>query len=378
MTAESNNLPIPRDPDALVPLSQTSSLFFDVAKFEHAQRVAKALATSTMVPEHFRGNLGNVLIALNLSERYGADPFMVMQNIYIVHGKPGIEAKLTIARINSMGKFSALRWKHENEGTDKWRCVCYATEKATGEVLEADLTWEVVKKEGWIDKQGSKWKTMPKLMMQYRTATFFGRLYCPEAALGMMTRDEVEDSIEMIRRPGGAYVVTAEDPPPAKRTPDEILSGLLFTNGINKADMDAYLKHVSDSSKRKVPVADIIAMVVDDGARFDEMLKDFEKWRAAQAPADEPPQYPPSFTACNDRRGMGKLYGETSDEPPPLTMFEMAAKAPESDEMAEALMVAGLTNIPTATADKIKVGKALIEIRNRPAHAPEREPGMDD
>jgi hypothetical protein len=51
----------------------------------------------------------------------------------------------------------------------------------------------MVKKEGWLDKPGSKWKTMPELMFQYRSAAFFGRLHCPEILMGMQTLEEVID-----------------------------------------------------------------------------------------------------------------------------------------------------------------------------------------
>ena len=47
--------------------------------------------------------------------------------------------------------------------------------------------------EGWTKKNGSKWKTMPELMLSYRAATFFGRMYCPDLLMGMQTADEVED-----------------------------------------------------------------------------------------------------------------------------------------------------------------------------------------
>jgi hypothetical protein len=43
---------------------------------------------------------------------------------------------------------------------------------------------------------------MPELMMRYRSATFFGRLYCPERLLGMPAADEVEDiEVEVIENP---------------------------------------------------------------------------------------------------------------------------------------------------------------------------------
>jgi hypothetical protein len=55
----------------------------------------------------------------------------------------------------------------------------------------------MAKAEGWIDKTGSKWKTMPQLMLRYRAATFFGRVYCPEILMGMHTEEEVEDFTDM-------------------------------------------------------------------------------------------------------------------------------------------------------------------------------------
>jgi len=51
----------------------------------------------------------------------------------------------------------------------------------------------MAKAEGWVDKSGSKWKTMPELMMRYRAAAFFGRLYAPEITMGMHSVEEIVD-----------------------------------------------------------------------------------------------------------------------------------------------------------------------------------------
>jgi hypothetical protein len=53
-------------------------------------------------------------------------------------------------------------------------------------------------REGWYTKSDSKWKTMPEVMLRYRAAAFFGRLYAPEIMLGMHSSEEVVD--------GGMYV----------------------------------------------------------------------------------------------------------------------------------------------------------------------------
>jgi hypothetical protein len=61
--------------------------------------------------------------------------------------------------------------------------------------------------EGWLNKPGSKWKTMPGQMMRYRAATFFARAYCPDILLGYRTKDEVQD-ISGYEEDGKQTVVT--------------------------------------------------------------------------------------------------------------------------------------------------------------------------
>jgi hypothetical protein len=51
----------------------------------------------------------------------------------------------------------------------------------------------MAKKEGWTTKTGSKWATMPDLMISYRAAAFWGRLYASDLLLGLQTQEEVID-----------------------------------------------------------------------------------------------------------------------------------------------------------------------------------------
>ena len=53
----------------------------------------------------------------------------------------------------------------------------------------------MAKDEGWYGKNGSKWKTMPELMLQYRAAAFFQRVYAPEISMGLITREEFDDGV---------------------------------------------------------------------------------------------------------------------------------------------------------------------------------------
>ena len=180
-----------------------ASLFFDVAKFELAQRVAKIFAGSTMVPEQFKNNIGNCVIAINLADRMNADPFMLMQNMYIIKGKPSIEAKLAIALVNNSGKFTALQYRYNK---DKTACYAYAKRIDTGEECKGvTVSMKMAKDEGWYGKTGSKWKTMPELMLMYRAAMFFARAYCPEALFGMQSKEELYDIVDMNKAVDGQY-----------------------------------------------------------------------------------------------------------------------------------------------------------------------------
>jgi hypothetical protein len=81
----------------------------------------------------------------------------------------------------------------EGEG-ESLSCTAWAKDKSDGETLEGPtVTMEMAKAEGWSTKSGSKWKTMPELMIRYRAAAFFGRLYAPELLAGLHHADEVED-----------------------------------------------------------------------------------------------------------------------------------------------------------------------------------------
>ena len=181
-----------------LPTVSNKSMFFDVAMFEHCQRVSKVFAASSMVPDHFQGNVSNCMIAMNYAARLNMDIFMVMQSLYVVHGRPGIESKLMIAIFNTNPKYTGLKFKTSGEGQKK-NCIAYTKESKTGEIIEGPpVSMEMARLEGWVDKKGSKWKTLPDLMLRYRAAAFFIRLYSPESILGLQTKEELLDTTDYI------------------------------------------------------------------------------------------------------------------------------------------------------------------------------------
>lgn len=169
--------------------------FNDKNSFEHVQRVAKMLCTSDLVPASYKNNIQNTMVALEMANRVNASPLQVMQNLDIIKGKPSWSSKFIIAAINTTKRFGTLKYDTKGEG-DTLECTAWAIENATGEKLEGvKITMAMAKAEGWLSKDGSKWKTMPELMIRYRAAAFWGRLYVPEIMMGMLTTEEIEDTV---------------------------------------------------------------------------------------------------------------------------------------------------------------------------------------
>lgn len=255
-TLEAVRSPLPREAN----LPAVAPGFGSLQSFELMQRAANLLASSTLVPAAYRkviekldkyGNvkesrdnpnaLANAVVALNMAQRMGADPLMVMQNLYIVEGRPSWSSQWIIAAVNGCGRFSPLRfdikvlgaknvdyvetfWENNQRQkrtisvpiTDKV-CVAWAIEKETGERIESPaVSIEMAVKEGWYTKNGSKWQTMDEVMLRYRTASFFGKLYAPELLMGLTTVEEAADIVDV--HDDGSYSVN-------RATLDELRGG---------------------------------------------------------------------------------------------------------------------------------------------------------
>jgi hypothetical protein len=162
--------------------------------FTHYWNVATAFSKSDLVPTTYKGKVENCVIALEVANRLKASPLMVMQHLYIVQGKPAWSSQFLIATLNASNKFSPLRYE-EDEKRDEGSTRAYAIDKLNGETIYgAWVSMKMAKAEGWVDKSGSKWKTMPEIMRRYRAASFFVKQFAPEISMGLMTEEEAEYS----------------------------------------------------------------------------------------------------------------------------------------------------------------------------------------
>lgn len=255
-TADLRSLAVAKEPDQRLDLFTTGGI-------ELAYKLAKFYQTSNAVPAAFRdfvekkdssggstlvqnpNAIGNCIVAIETAQSTGFAISAVMQNAYVIDGKLSWSAQFVIAAINACKRFTPLRFNLESKGMIEakykekgaWNknnnrydmidrtvqienivCVAYAyiieNGVRTDEKIESiPVSIKMAVEEGWYAKTGSKWQTEMKLqMLQYRAATFFGRLNAPDVLMGFgQTSEEREDVIDIHPQSDGSYAVNTDD-----------------------------------------------------------------------------------------------------------------------------------------------------------------------
>jgi hypothetical protein len=194
---ETTEISAPQEPLALsVAVPTAVTMWNDTKLMNLSWRTAKMLSGSALVPDTYRNSPENCIVAIDLANRMGITPLMVMQNLYVVKGKPSWSGSFCAAAVNGCGRFTPLEFVFVGEpGTPSHGCYAKARRFSNGAVCISDtVTMEMARKEGWLNKTGSKWQTMPVQMMQYRAAAFFARIHCSDVLLGIPTYEEVQDT----------------------------------------------------------------------------------------------------------------------------------------------------------------------------------------
>ena len=175
----------------------TSHIGQEIMTLNQLMDMATMLSKSTIVPATYMNRPENCLIALDMASRMGISPMVVMQNLYVIQGKPSWAGQAVASLIRANPDFKNVELHYVGEvNKDDWGAYVTAVSTKTGkEIKGGTVTIAIAKKEGWYQKSGSKWQTMPELMLAYRAYTWFGRVYCPERMMGMQTSDEVIDVV---------------------------------------------------------------------------------------------------------------------------------------------------------------------------------------
>lgn len=174
----------------------------EVLSYDQLMNMANMLAKSTIVPVMYQNRPENTFVALDMASRMGISPMVVMQNLYVIQGKPSWSGQAMASLIRNSGQFKNVTLHYiGKEGTDSWGAYVTATRASDGlEIKGATVTIATAKKEGWYQKGGSKWQTIPELMLAYRAYAWFGRVHAPEIMMGLQSTEEVYDSVDVVEK----------------------------------------------------------------------------------------------------------------------------------------------------------------------------------
>ncbi|WP_416803097.1 hypothetical protein [Bacteroides reticulotermitis] len=203
----------------------------EIKQFELLQRQALMYATSTIVPNAYRGQdkIGNIIIAMDMAKRLNANLLMIMQNLNVIQGNPSWSAKFLISTVNGCGRFNPIEYEwlegdyigkikyndfvyNQTTGKNTYQektfdasniknitCTAYTTRKGGEKVLKGspvDIKTAIL--EGWYTKRGSKWPTMPSQMLMYRAASWWTNVYAPDLSMGLLSSEEAEDTTRTV------------------------------------------------------------------------------------------------------------------------------------------------------------------------------------
>lgn len=172
----------------------------EVLSMKELLDMSAMLAKSTIVPINYQNRPENCFVALDMASRMNISPMVVMQNLYVIQGKPSWSGSAIASMIRSHKHYKNVELNYTGTpNTDSWGAYVTAERVSDGKVIKGGtVTIATAKKEGWFQKTGSKWQTMPEQMLGYRAYAWFGRIYCPEVMMGLQTTEEVADVVDAV------------------------------------------------------------------------------------------------------------------------------------------------------------------------------------
>lgn len=191
------------------PAGMTRFDILDAGQARHLHWMADMYSKAEFMPPAYRDKPANTFVAMQFALQADLPIMTVLQRSYVVHGRIGLESQLCIAMLNKSG-FTRGPISYEMRGSgDSASCTATAVDARNGQSYSATVDWQMVVAEGWANKQGSKWRTMPEIMFRYRSAMFLIRTTWPEVLMGVYSAEELKD-MEVASEPRIAVA-----PPPA-------------------------------------------------------------------------------------------------------------------------------------------------------------------
>lgn len=165
--------------------------------FTKQMQVCEFLASSTIIPEAYRGKPANVYIACQYGHALGLNPMVALSSVAVVNGKPCVYGDTLKALCMKHGKITET-WNEE-----LWEATCLCQRKGYADVevkfslkdaLSAGLVGKGAKGELVMGtRKSSVWVQYPKRMIKMRARSYALRDAFPDILQGVITTEEAND-----------------------------------------------------------------------------------------------------------------------------------------------------------------------------------------
>ena len=178
--------------------------------FAEAERFARMLAGTELVPAAYRGKPEAILIAMQMGYEVGLNPMQAIQNIAVIGGRPAIWGDAMLALVLSHSACEYVRDGVEGDG-DARHGWCEAKRRGSPPIKRT-FSVSDAKRAGLWNKSGP-WQQYPDRMLQMRARGFALRDAFPDALRGLISQEEAQDI------PPGPVIDVAAEPASAPPAP---------------------------------------------------------------------------------------------------------------------------------------------------------------
>lgn len=166
-----------------------------VNTLDEAMRYAEAMSGAGMIPDKFKRQPANILVAQEIAQTMGESTWVIMSELYFVGAVPTFSAKYMRSRVRQAGHKLRETFDHET------RTAKAVIIRADDPDFEHVAVWDEAKARAHGVWDKGHWKKNPELMMKNRAASEVIREACYEVMAGIpYTTDEARDFVNMDAR----------------------------------------------------------------------------------------------------------------------------------------------------------------------------------
>jgi hypothetical protein len=162
---------------------------FDSGNMLENMKMAEMLANSSLVPKDYRGQPGNVIVAIQMGQEIGLKPMQAIQGIAVINGRPCIWGDALIGLVR---KSELCEYVKETFNGELMIATCESKRAFESEPHITSFSLSDAQAAGLTKKPGP-WQQYRKRMLQMRARGFNLRDNFADVLKGLSLAEEMQD-----------------------------------------------------------------------------------------------------------------------------------------------------------------------------------------